>query len=55
MFIVLLSLLNVTCFNPPEPFIINPLYSGNPLIGTLTNSEDRDEMQHNESYESFSS
>ena len=25
----------------------NPLYAGNPIMGTLTNSEDTDEMQHN--------
>ena len=26
--------------------IINPLYTGNPLMGTLANSEDPDEMPH---------
>ena len=26
---------------------VNPLYSGNPLTGTFTNSEDTHEMQHN--------
>ena len=25
----------------------NSLYTGNPLMGTLANSEDPDEMQHN--------
>ena len=30
------------CFNP-----FNSLYTGNPLTGTLANSEDPDEMQYN--------
>ena len=29
---------------------INPLYTANPLKGTLTNSEDPDEMQHDAAY-----
>ena len=29
------------------PNIRIPLYSGNPLMGTLANTEDPDEMQHN--------
>ena len=28
-------------------FVINPLYTVNPITGTLANSEDPDEMQHN--------
>ena len=34
----------------PQFFPINPLYSGNPLTGTLTNSEDPDVMQHNAAF-----
>ena len=30
--------------------IINPLFTGNPLMGTLANSEDSDEMQHNAAF-----
>ena len=29
---------------------INPLYTGNHLRGTLVNSEDLDEMQHNAAF-----
>ena len=29
---------------------INPLYTANPLKGTLTNSEDPDEMQHDAAF-----
>ena len=28
----------------------NPLYSGNPLMGTLSCSEDLDKMQHNATF-----
>ena len=30
--------------------LINPLYTGNPSTGTLANSEDPDEMQHNAAF-----
>ena len=29
---------------------LNPLYTGNPYTGTLANSEDPDEMQHNAAF-----
>ena len=30
--------------------MVNPLYTGNPYTGTLANSEDPDEMQHNAAF-----
>ena len=30
--------------------VFNPLYTGNPQMGTLVNSEDVDEMQHNAAF-----
>ena len=33
-----------------QKFDSYPLYSGNPSAGTLTNSEDPDEMQHNAAF-----
>ena len=33
-----------------RPIGINPLYTGKSLMGTLANSEDQDEMQHNAAF-----
>ena len=30
---------------------INPLYTGNPKLGALANSEDPDQMQHNAAFD----
>ena len=38
------------CIKLNKTLPLNPLYNGNPLSGTLVNSEDPDEMQHNAAF-----
>ena len=39
-----------SCSQANNHLTFNPLYTGNTLMGTLANSEDPDEMQHNAAF-----